>query len=51
MLQQYISQPEAVEVHKVGKSTDIILRQNIAQATRTDDESEGSYEVWECEEK
>lgn len=48
----YINEPQAVEIHRVGTSTDIILRQNITQVTKTqtDGDTEITYTVWECDE-
>lgn len=50
MKQQYATQPEAVEVHRVGRSSDVILRKNIEEVTKADDETSPSYTVYECDE-
>lgn len=41
--------PDTVEVHRVGKWTDVILRKNIEQAERIEDVGD-TYTVYECDE-
>ncbi len=50
--ESYLLQPPKAEVYAVESGTDIILRQNIEEAEKTDiqEEKEVSYKVWECDE-
>lgn len=48
MKESYAVEPQAVEIYHVGSSTDVILRQNIAQVTKADGDTE--YTAYECDE-
>lgn len=50
MKEIYSSQPEAVEVFRVGDDTDLILRKNIEKQQMTDDEGK-AYTVYACDER
>lgn len=50
MKQQYAAPPDAVEVHRVGRNTDVILRKNIEAVTRAGDIDTDDYIVYECDE-
>lgn len=48
MKEIYSSIPEEVSIFTVGEKTDVILRKNIEQVTKT--EGDDSYQVYECDE-
>ena len=48
MKEIYSSIPEEVSIFIVGEKTDVILRKNIEQVTKT--EGDDSYQVYECDE-
>ena len=48
MKEIYSSIPEEVSTFIVGEKTDVILRKNIEQVTKT--EGDNSYQVYECDE-
>jgi len=45
----YAVQPSEVEVFRVGKSTDVIIRKNIKEIQCTNEDG-STYSAWECEE-
>lgn len=47
--ESYLWKPQEVEIHAVKNGTDVILRRNITQTTRQEDDTEET--VWECEER
>lgn len=47
--ESYLQKPQEVEIHAVKNGTDVILRKNIIQAIRRDEDTEET--VWECEER
>lgn len=48
MKESYAVKPDAVEIYRVGSSTDVILRKNITEVTKTDGDT--TYTAWECDE-
>ena len=48
MKEIYSSIPEEVSIFTIGEKTDVILRKNIEQVTKT--EGDDSYQVYECDE-
>lgn len=47
--ESYLWKPQELEVHAVKNGTDIILRRDITQTTRKEENVEET--VWECEER
>lgn len=50
--ESYLSQPQPLEVYPVFSGTDIIIRKNIKEVEKEEDQGEEvrKYKAWECEE-
>jgi len=49
MKESYLGKPAEVEVFRVGKSTDVIIRKNIEEVQRTNEDG-STYTEWQCDE-